>query len=1174
MIRLAYLSTLRGALASILFVWAGSSRAADIQWDNGAGNNDWANPVNWAGDELPASVDNPKINLGGANRAIYSSGTNTYNLIRVGDLASGAELDVTGGSLSSSSTSPTRIATGGRTATLNQSGGRVSFGGYMQVGLDANSIGNINLSGGKLISARDSTIGGIPRVSLVLGEGDNAQGNFVLSGGAEFRTRTGILLGDPTTTGSGRFEIRGAGVANIGIENAADDGFWAQSPGCTLAAIVDGDVLGTIYVDKVNATPGTPSSDGNTYDDGNVIFAPGSLLEVGFAGTPAASTKSWDVMRWDGTLTDGGLAFAPTVTGTNWSFAFVDTDGLNGPDTLRITYTTNGRPVPPTDFVKVPGDKQVALSWQPSSGATSYTIRAGTNSGGPYAITNTAAATSYTTTGLVNGTIYYFVVTASNARGEGAFSSEVSAKPLHSGFVHPGGMHTQTDFDRMRAKVIAGAQPWLDGWNRLIANPHAQLSWTPNAQPVVCRSGGSYCVNTYGVANYSVLYNDVAAAYQCALRYHVTGDTRYAEKAVQILNAWGSTLKLVDGDSDRFLASGIYGYQLANAGEMMRNYGGWSAADFAQFQSMMLEVFYPLNHDFLVNHNNACISHYWANWDLCNMASIISIGVLCDDRAKFDEAVNYFKIGAGNGAIGKAVYYVHPGGLGQWQESGRDQGHATLGMALMGPLCEVAWNQGVDLYGYAGNRFLAGCEYVAKYNLANDVPYAPYNNCDNVDQEVISASGRGTLRACWEMIYNHYVNRMGLAAPYTAQFAALVRPEGGGGDYGPNSGGYDQLGFGTLTYTRDPSGVVPPAVPSEPTGLTASATACGLARLTWNASAGATGYNIMRSIVSGGPYTTLLALNVTATNYTDTTAINGATYYYAVSALNAGGESAPSAEAGLSLPASALPAGWSSVDVGNVGLAGSANFCGDTFTVLGAGSDIGGTADSLRFAFTTLTNNGEMVARWASAQPGGAADKVGLMMRETTAPDSRMVALLYDDNSGFNRVRMPLRASTGASVTYPGADGPAGTSVPLWLRLGRTNDAFTGSISTDGTNWTLVAMASLPGTPATLLAGMAVCSRVTNSLDVSTFDHVCVSGVWPPPVSTVSPPIEATFANNLLQLSWPATHLGWRLEAQTNQPGVGLGTNWLSVAGSATTNSLVFPITSTNGDVFFRLVFP
>src|SRR5581483_7026797 len=204
------------------------------------------------------------------------------------------------------------------------------------------------------------------------------------------------------------------------------------------------------------------------------------------------------------------------------------------------------------------------------------------------------------------------------------------------------------------------------------------------------------------------------------------------------------------------------------------------------------------------HHNGAKIDHYWCNWDACNMASAMAIGVLCDRRDLYDEAVDYFKHGDGNGAIEHAVNHLYPGGLGQWQESGRDQGHSILGIALLGAVCEMAWNQGDDLYGYDNNRFLAGAEYVAKYNLGDDVPYTPYTNSD-VTQPVISPGGRGNMRACWEMVYNHYVNRRGIDAPFCKAFAAKVRPEGGGGDYGPNSGGYDQLGYGTLAYTREAS---------------------------------------------------------------------------------------------------------------------------------------------------------------------------------------------------------------------------------------------------------------------------------------------------------------------------------------------------------------------------------
>lgn len=368
-------------------------------------------------------------------------------------------------------------------------------------------------------------------------------------------------------------------------------------------------------------------------------------------------------------------------------------------------------------------------------------------------------------------------------------------------FVHPGLLHTEADFARMRTKVNASAQPWKGSWDILVANGRSQLTYNPNPLDTVRRGGAG--------ENYTRLFNDIAAAYQTAIRWKLTGDVAYANKSIAIMNAWSSTLKFVTGNADRFLAAGIYGYQFANAGEIMRTYSGWAATDFARFQDMMLTKFYPLNDQFLVNHNDACITNYWANWDLCNMASILAIGVLCDRRDLYNRAIEYFKTGAGNGSITHAVWYLHSGTLGQWQESGRDQGHSTLGIGLMGAFCEMAWNQGDDMYGYDSNRFMKGAEYVAQYNIGNTVPYTTYTwgtgqNCAQQSQTVISAASRGQMRPVWEMVYHHYANRMGLSVPGMAAYAALHRPEGGGGNYGTTSGGFDQLGFGSLTFTRDP----------------------------------------------------------------------------------------------------------------------------------------------------------------------------------------------------------------------------------------------------------------------------------------------------------------------------------------------------------------------------------
>ncbi|MEP7101030.1 MAG: alginate lyase family protein [Burkholderiales bacterium] len=376
--------------------------------------------------------------------------------------------------------------------------------------------------------------------------------------------------------------------------------------------------------------------------------------------------------------------------------------------------------------------------------------------------------------------------------GDSSGTAPHGSAGLAATFAHPGLLHTQQDLNRMQTQVNNNAQPWTAGWQRLTANAHASLDWTPQPQAIVYRGAdGTH------PENYASLFRDTAAAYALALRWKVSGDDAYAEKAVAVLDAWSLTLTAIGGTSDKFLASGIYGYQFANAAEIMRGYSKWSTDRQQRFQTMMLQVFYPMNHDFLVNHNNAKIDHYWANWDLSNMASMLAIGVLTDRRDIYQEAIDYFKHGAGNGAIDKLVWIRypdsigHPDALGQIQESGRDQGHSMLDLALVGALCQMAWNQGDDLFGYDSNRLLSGVEYVAQYNLGGDVPYTTYTNGD-VTQTVISPDSRGDSRPIWELLYNHYVVQQGLVAPNLTAYAALVRPEGGG-DYGPNSGGYDQF---------------------------------------------------------------------------------------------------------------------------------------------------------------------------------------------------------------------------------------------------------------------------------------------------------------------------------------------------------------------------------------------
>jgi autotransporter-associated beta strand protein len=74
-------------------------------------------------------------------------------------------------------------------------------------------------------------------------------------------------------------------------------------------------------------------------------------------------------------------------------------------------------------------------------------------------------------------------------------------------------------------------------------------------------------------------------------------------------------------------------------------------------------------------------------------------------------------------------------------------------------------------------------------------------------------------------------------------------------------------------------------------------------------------------------------------------------------------------------------------------------------------------------------------------------------------------------------------------------------------------------------------------------------------------------------VSTVPPLMTCSNTGAQMQLSWPAANTGWRLQAQTNNLNSGLGTNWTDISATAT-NQASMPIGSTNGSVFFRLVYP
>ncbi len=334
-------------------------------------------------------------------------------------------------------------------------------------------------------------------------------------------------------------------------------------------------------------------------------------------------------------------------------------------------------------------------------------------------------------------------------------------------FVHPGMLHGRDDIEFVRQKVLSGAQPWSNAWARMRADGHGSLKWQP--RPVADVFRGPFNFPDHGS---SQLMWDSSVAYSHALQWCIASNRANAEKAIEILNGWSSTLKSING-SDQKLLAGITAYKLCNAAELLRYSGsGWADADRAKFTNMMLNIFYPLIKDFRPKANG--------NWDAAMINSMLCIAVFNDDREMFARAANHFLHGPGNGCI---TNYVLESG--QCQETTRDQGHTQPGLGMMASACEVAWKQGVDFYGVAGNRLALGFEYTAKYNLGNDVP------CKGT----IGSKDRGNFRPIYEKVYRHYAVEKNLPMPWTKQVLEKIRPEGWSPDHEP---------WGTLMYFKAP----------------------------------------------------------------------------------------------------------------------------------------------------------------------------------------------------------------------------------------------------------------------------------------------------------------------------------------------------------------------------------
>jgi hypothetical protein len=349
-------------------------------------------------------------------------------------------------------------------------------------------------------------------------------------------------------------------------------------------------------------------------------------------------------------------------------------------------------------------------------------------------------------------------------------------QPVAAAFVHPGVVHTKEDLMLIRESVAGNKEPWKSGFERLKADRFSSADYRVQ--------GGFREFGRNPSVKSREAIEDASAAYQNAIMWVISGDPKHARKAIEILNAWSAKLVEITG-RDRILAAGISGIKFVTAAEILRHTGaGWGQDDIARAERMFRGVFHPVIKDFATFANG--------NWDAACVQTMMAIGVFTDDKEMFQQAVDWYQAGKGNARL---THYVI-NDEGQCQESGRDQQHTQLGLGFLAVCAQIAWCQGIDLYGASNNRLLKGFEYTAKYNLGEEVPFErTTDTTGKYRHTAISGDGRGDLRPIYEMVYHHYARRKGLNAPWTGKAAAKLRPEGG-------IRNLDHLGFGTLLFSR------------------------------------------------------------------------------------------------------------------------------------------------------------------------------------------------------------------------------------------------------------------------------------------------------------------------------------------------------------------------------------
>jgi hypothetical protein len=354
----------------------------------------------------------------------------------------------------------------------------------------------------------------------------------------------------------------------------------------------------------------------------------------------------------------------------------------------------------------------------------------------------------------------------------------ILSQPAHAApavFVHPGVDVSKSQLDFARTEVLAGAQPWKGAYDQMMASSYASLSRTPKPRATV--ECGSYSNPNYGCTDER---EDAIAAYTDALAWYITKDARYAQKAIEIMDAWSATITS-HTNTNAPLQTGWAGSSWPKAAEIIKYTYTGTWANSARFATMLRNVYLPE----VINGSNSN-----GNWELTMMEAAVGISVFLEDKTSYDKAMATFRTRtaayiylSSDGAVPKTVpsqnldttakivaYWQGQSTFvtGLTQETCRDFTHTGYGISSISHIAETSRIQGQDLYGTdVGERLRQALGFQAKYQLGAAVP-----------SWLCGGSLTLGLGPVTEVGYNALHNRLGIAMTNTQTLTLQNRPAG------------------------------------------------------------------------------------------------------------------------------------------------------------------------------------------------------------------------------------------------------------------------------------------------------------------------------------------------------------------------------------------------------------